>query len=180
MSRRVHEIGLTRRPGWFGPRGGSDPTALRNKAAELYEQGFNLRQVAEQLGVSSSTITKVLHEAQVPMRRPGYRSREQPPRTLVDDRYADPAIADCLRRFAVRRPGTDTWNPATPWESYAPLPLDPNLVRELYAEIGLSAQHVAMLCGLGVTAVRNRIAGAGITLRPRSQTCPWNQRRSGL
>ncbi|MGH2867696.1 MAG: winged helix-turn-helix domain-containing protein, partial [Acidimicrobiales bacterium] len=179
VSRRVRELRLTRRPGRFGSRVGGDRTDLRDKAAELYEQGSNLLQVAAQLGVSSSTVTKVLHEAQVPMRRPGYRSREQPPRTLVDDLYGDPAIAACLRRFAVRRPGVDTWNPATPWESYAPLPLDPDLVRELYVEIGLSAQHVAMLCGLGVTAVRNRMADAGIATRPRSQPCPWSQRRSG-
>jgi hypothetical protein len=177
VSRRVRELALTRRPGWFGSRVGGDRTELRDTAAELYEQGLSLRQVGEQLGVSSVTVTKVLHEAQVPIRRPGYRSREQPPRTLVDDLYADPAIDDCLRRFAVRRPGTEAWNPATPRESYAPLPLDPDLVRELYVEIGLSAQHVAMLCGLGVTAVRNRMADAGIAPRPRSQPCPWSQRR---
>lgn len=179
VSRRVRELRLTRRPGRFGPRAGGDRAELRDKAAELYEQGLNLRQVAEQLGVSSVTVTKVLHEAQVPMRRPGYRSREQPPRTLVDDLYADPAVGDCLRRFAVRRPATDAWNPATAWESFAPLPLDPDLLRELYVEIGLSTHHIAMLCGLGVTAVRNRMDHAGITLRPPNQPCPWNQRRSG-
>lgn len=177
LSRRVHELGLTRRPGWFGSRLGRERGELLAQAAELYgQQNLSLDQVAKQLAVSATTVARLLHEAQVPVRRPGYRGRDQPPSTLVDDLYADPAIADCLRRFGVRQPGTDTWNPATAWESFAPLPLDLDLVRELYVDVGLATSHIALVCGLGATSVRNRMADAGITMRPQSQRCPWGQR----
>ena len=70
--------------------------------------------------------------------------------------------------------------PATRWESYAPLPLDPQLLRELYLDIGLTLGHVALLCGVGTMATRARMTACNVTLRRSGVPCPWNQRQEGL
>lgn len=180
LSRRVRELALVKRPGRFGSRTGYGRDDLGQRAADLYGQGLGVGQVGRQLGVSGTTIVRALHEARIPLRGGGWRGRGQSPRTLLDDLYGDPAIADCLRRHQVKSPDpAGDWTPATRWESYAPLPLAPQLLRELYDDIGLALSHIALLCGVGVSAVRNGLRAAGVSLRPGGVPCPWNQQRMG-
>jgi predicted DNA-binding protein (UPF0251 family)/DNA-binding phage protein len=177
LSSRCRELSLIPRPGAFGPRTGYSTEDLAAEATRFYTDGLNVHQVADRLGVSSSTVWAALHKAQVPLRGTGWRGREQQPRTLIEDLYGDPLISDCLRHHQVHQPPLEQWRPARRWESYAPLPLAGLLLRELYVDIGLSIAHIAMLCGVGTTQVRNRLGQLGVTMRGSRTLCPWNERR---
>jgi lambda repressor-like predicted transcriptional regulator len=45
------------------------------RAADLYAQGWTLRQVGAELGVSQTTVSEQLRRAGVTMRRGGHRSQ---------------------------------------------------------------------------------------------------------
>jgi len=81
LRRRLHALGLTRRPGTFAPRLPS-PTrqGLAGRAPTLYRQGWTLKQIAEELGTSVSTVRAALVAARVPVRGAGGgpRSSERP------------------------------------------------------------------------------------------------------
>jgi len=145
----------------------------------LYGTGMTMREVGRRLGVSSGTISNVLHAAKEPV-RPGGGSRPEaggPPRTLIADLYADTDIVGALRRHQVQVPENDDWHVAGAFQTYVPLPVPTTLLRELYTDIGLSTHHIALLIGLGDLATRNRLIQAGVTFRPSHQPCPWNRRR---
>ncbi len=74
LRRRLHALGLTRRPGTFAPRLPS-PTrqGLAGRAPTLYQQGWTLKQIGEQLGTSVSTVRAAL----VGCPRPGPRRRRR-------------------------------------------------------------------------------------------------------
>jgi transposase len=179
LRRRIAETGLTRRPGTFAPRSAWSPNVLQAKAVQLYATGMTMRQVGARLGVSAATISQALHAAKVPV-RPGGGSRPEAhgaPRTLISDLYADPGIVAALRRHHVQVPDEADWQVTDAFHSYAPLPVPAALLQELYADIGLSIHHIAMLIGVGDFATRNRLIQAGVTFRPSQQRCPWNRRR---
>ncbi len=112
LRRRLHALGLTRRPGTFAPRLPS-PTrqGLAGRAPTLYQQGWTLKQIGQQLGTSVSTVRAALVAARVPVRGAGGgpRSSERPARVLLDDLYADPDIVAVLAEHGVRRPGAHGW-----------------------------------------------------------------------
>lgn len=177
LSKRLRELGLIKRsPGSFGSRGPMPIEKLRELAAELYGSGLTMREVGGELEVSVSTVRQALHDAQVPVRRSGGRSFEDPPRTLIDDLYADRAVCRVLRRHGVRIP--ESWAPTGPFESLAPLPVSGELLADLYDEVGLAMLHIAMVLGVGQEAVRRGLLRAGVELRPRSELAPWTARRA--
>ena len=74
VRKRLRECGLAKRPGSFKPDRAKRRVELMNDAAELYgNSGMTMREVAGELGVSSSTVRELLHEAGVPVRPPGVR-----------------------------------------------------------------------------------------------------------
>jgi len=179
LRRRITEAGLTRRPGTFAPRTAWAPGVLQTTAVDLYAKGLTMREVGARLGVSSSTVSAALHAAKVPV-RPGGGARPEaqgPPRTLINDLYADPEIVAALRRHNVQVPDEVDWHVTGPFQTYVPLPVPAALLRELYVDIGLSIHHVALLLGLGDFATRNRLIRAGVSFRESAARCPWNQRR---
>jgi transposase len=176
LRRRVAEAGLTRRPGTFAPRSAWSPDVLQARAGKLYETGMTMQEVGAQLGVSTTTVSMVLHAAKVPV-RPGGGTRPEaqgPPRTLISDLYADPEIVAALRRHQVEVPDEAVTGP---FQTYLPLPVPATLLRELYDDIGLSIHHIALLIGLGDMATRNRLIQAGVPFRPSRGRCPWNRPR---
>jgi len=179
VSKRLREFGFAKRPGSFRPKTGYTAGELRQLAAELYESsGLTMRQVAAELGVSASRVRQALHEALVPVRLGG------PPRLvaglasgqMVRDLYGDPAIAAVLRSHGVVMPELDAWQPAGPFESYAPLPLSESLLRALYVERGLSMFHISLVCGVGTLSVLNGMKRHRVPLRDNGQRCPWYER----
>ena len=179
LRRRITEAGLTRRPGTFAPRSAWAPDELQARVVALYGTGMTMREVGARLGVSSGTVSNVLHAAKAPV-RPGGGSRPEadgPPRTLIADLYADPDVVAALRRYQVRVPDEADWHVAGAFQTYVPLPVPAALLKELYVDVGLSVHHIGLLIGLGDLATRNLLIQAGVTFRPAHQRCPWNSRR---
>jgi hypothetical protein len=181
LRRRLHALGLTRRPGTFAPRLPS-PTrqGLADRAPTLYQQGWTLKQIAEQLGASASTVRPALVAARVPVRGGGGgpRSSERPARALLDDLYADPDIVAVLAEHGVRRPGAAGWKRTGARQTYAPLPLTAGLLTALYLDVGLATSDIALLCGVGNNMVSSGLHEYNVELRPAKIASPWKQRHA--
>lgn len=179
LRKRLRECGMAKRPGSFKPDRADRRVELMACAAELYQDSrMTMREVAAELGVSSSTIRELLHEAGVPVRPPGVRRSQEATRErlVLRDLYRDPAVLGVLRRFDVAVLGAEGWTRVGPFETVAPLPLPAALLRELYEGLGLSAFHISLLCGVGALGVLNRLRAVGIEIRPSGQPCPWTER----
>lgn len=176
---RIHLLGLSKRPGSFTAHlPGATLQGLAARAPELYQDGWTLQQIADELGTSNQTVRLTLHDARLPVRAGGgARGEDGPARVLVDELYDDPQIIQVLRRHQVRLPGPQGWRRAGPRESYAPLPLANGLLRALYADVGLAMNEIAMLCGVGTGTVRSGLLAHHIALRSNRQASPWKQRR---
>ncbi len=181
LRRRLHALGLTRRPGTFAPRLPS-PTrqGLAGRAPTLYRQGWTLKQIAEQLATSVSTVRAALVAARVPVRGAGGgpRSSERPARVLLDDLYADPDIVAVLAEHGVRRPGAAGWKRTGARQTYAPLPLTAGLLTALYLDVGLATSDIALLCGVGNNMVSSGLHEHNVELRPAKIASPWKQRHA--
>jgi len=181
LRRRLHAPGLTRRPGTFAPRLPS-PTrqGLAGRAPTLYQQGWTLKQIAEQLATSVSTVRAALVAARVPVRGAGGgpRSSERPARVLLDDLYADPDIVAVLAEHGVRRPGAVGWKRTGARQTYAPLPLTAGLLTALYLDVGLATSDIALLCGVGNNMVSSGLHEHNVELRPAKIASPWKQRHA--
>jgi hypothetical protein len=175
LSKRLHEAGLTKRPGTFTPRGPWDQDELRDEASRLYEGGMTMKGVGQELGVSVGTVRVALHQAGVQVRRGGFASDRDEGRTLLDDLYGDPKVVKVLARHSVVVP--EEWSPAGPFESLAPLPLPTVLVRDLYEAVGLPILHMSLLLGVGQGAIRTGLTAARVDLRPAGLDAPWTTRR---
>jgi predicted transcriptional regulator len=175
LRKRLKEVGLTKKPGTFTPHTEWGHDELRGRAADLYEQGMSMKVAGEQLKVSSQTVRKALHEAQVPVRRGGFGASPDPGHTLIDDLYADAQIYQVLALHGVVIP--DEWSATGPFESLAPLPLSKKLVKALYDMVGLPIFHISLLLGVGQGAVRSALIAAGVMFRAAGVPAPWTARR---
>ncbi len=175
LSKRVGQAGLRKRPGTHTPHLPHDPADLTQRAIVGYQQGLNIHDVANRLGISASTVIQLLHDAGVPIRPGGlpHNTDGRPPYVLIDDLYADPDVRAVLSRHHVVVPPPGHWRKAGPHESYAPLPLSGQLLRELYVDVGLACSHIALLCGVGRTYVYDGLAQHGITPRQPGAASPW-------
>jgi len=181
LRRRLHALGLTRRPGTFAPRLPS-PTrkGLAGRAPTLYQQGWTLKQIGEQLGTSVSTVRAALVAARVPVRAGGGgpRSSERTARVLLDDLYADPDLVAVLAEHGVRRPGAAGWKRTGARQTYAPLPLTAGLLTALYLDVALTTSDIALLCGVGNNMVSSGLHEHNVELRPAKIASPWKQRHA--
>ena len=181
LRRRLHALGLTRRPGTFAPRLPS-PTrqGLAGRAPTLYQQGWTLKQIAEELGTSVSTVRAALVAARVPVRGAGGgpRSSERPARVLLDDLYAGPDVVAVLAEYGVRRPGAVGWQRTGARQTYAPLPLTAGLLTALYLDVGLATSDIALRCGVGNTMVSSGLHEHNVELRRAKIARPWKQRHA--
>lgn len=178
LRKRLRECALAKRPGSFKPQRAERRAALMAEAAELYgEAHLAMRDVATELGVSTSTVREMLHEAGVPVRPPGVgRSGSARERRVLRDLYRDAEVIAVLRRFDVVVQSAEDWSRIGPFEAVAPLPLPAELLRALYGRLGLSAFHIGLLCGVGALGVLNRLRAVGVEVRPAGQPCPWTVR----
>ena len=179
LRKRLREFGFANRPGSFRPKLARRRADLTADAVELYAPaGTTMRDVASELGISTSTVRELLHEAGATVRPPG-RHPIGTDRRVLRDLYRDPDVVDVLHRFAVVVQDPRRWSRPSPYETVAPWPLPAELLEELYVRLGLSAFHIGLLCGFGTLAVLNRLRTLGIDVRPGGQPCPWTQRRYG-
>ena len=179
VRKRLRECGIAKRPGTFRRKSDLSADDLHRLATELYTDGLTMAQVGEELGVSVTTVAHALHEAQVPVRPSGvaHGTGEVRERRLLKDLYADPDVRAVLARHGVLIQDPAAWRRPLPTEAVAPLPLSRELLHDLYADVGLSTFHIALVCGVGTMFVLGRLHAYGIPVRPRSQPCPWSKRR---
>ncbi|HEV2070349.1 MAG TPA: hypothetical protein VGR26_11185 [Acidimicrobiales bacterium] len=180
VRKRLRQCQLAKRPGTFVPKLGRDRAEVSADAAELYEAGHGMREVSEVLGISSSEVRELLHEAGVSVRPPGLPSAaDQRHRRLLEDLYGDSQVIDVLERFDVPVQDPSQWTRPSPFETLVDLPLPEALVRELYVDVGLSGYHISLLCGVGALSVMNRLHALRIPIRPSGRSCPWTARTYG-
>ena len=176
VRKALDEAGLFKRLGSFTPRALWEPDELRQRCAELYEEGLSMKAVGEEMGVSVGTVRVALHQAGVPVRRGGFASQLNEGATLLDDLYGDPKVLKILARYHVVIP--EEWAPTGPFASLAPFPLASGLVTALYERVGLPIFHMSLLLGVGQGAVRGALKAAGVALRASSEPAPWTSRRA--
>lgn len=172
LRKRLRACGLVKRPGSFRPKLVRDREELTADAAELYEAGLNLREVADEVGVSASLVREILHEAGVAVRPPPGSGSE---RHLLRDLLRDPVVLAVLRRFDVDVRDPAAWARPGPFDTLVELPIPEGLLRALYVDVGLSAYHVALVCGVGTMAVATRLRAVGIDRRAPGPS-PWTLR----
>ncbi len=96
-------------------------------------------------------------------------------RHLLQDLLQDPDVLAVLRRFDVDVPDPAAWTRPGPFETLVELPIPAGLLSALYVEVGLSAYHVALVCGVGTMAVMSRLRALGIDRRAPGPS-PWTLR----
>ena len=90
LRKRLREFGIAKRPGSFRPKLARRRSDLMADAAELYAPaGATMRDVADELGISTSIVRELLHEAGVTVRPPG-RHPIGTERRVLRDLYRDP------------------------------------------------------------------------------------------
>lgn len=141
-----------------------DPGELRHA---YVEDGLTAAEIAADFGVSKNIVLEALHAHRVPVRPSGPSAA--PPVVLLDALYADPAVTNALARHGIdqRRVGgwlRDRWT--------RPAELTEQALRDLYVDVGLSAQHISLLTGHATDAVRSRLQAAGIPARSAGRS-PW-------
>lgn len=180
LRRRLKELGITKRPGTFGPKP-ARTNRLVARACLLYTSGLSMTAVADKLGISATQVALILTEAGVPIRRPGPRppDDDSPTRRVLRQLYQDPDIRQALARWNIRIQDPDNWERPTPFQRLAPDPLPPNLLEHLYSELGLTIHHISILTGIGTTGVKGQLHRAGITPHPPGPS-PWTRRQTAL
>ena len=84
---------------------------------------------------------------------------------LLRELYEDSQIRAVLQRHGVRLVDPDDWQPPGPNQAFAARPLDRTLLAELYQDLGLSAWHIELLCGVSESNVLQQLHRHAITVR---------------
>lgn len=124
-----------------------DPQELRSM---YLDQGMRVDDIAAILGSSNILVYRAMHRYHLPVAR--YTGQE--PRVRYDDLMADSRVAEALAAAGIEPPGVDP-----------PLrrrPLQPELLRVLVGELGLSSLDVELLTGRDAVMVRADCAHSGI------------------
>lgn len=180
LRRRLRESGITERRGTFGPKPASTNRVVA-RACLLYTSGLSMTAVGAELGISATQVALILAEADIPVRRPGPRPLydDPPTRRVLTQLYQDPDVRQALERWNIDVQDSDNWERPTPFQSLAPDPLPPDLLRHLYNNLGLTIHHISILTGIGTTGVKGQLHRLGITPRPPGPS-PWTRRHTAI
>lgn len=171
---RLAEAGIVRR------HRGNRPLSARRALAEadldtLYVVAeLSAQEVGGLLEASRGAVLRNAHETGLPVRVGGPAPRKGPESIeLIDALYADPLVAATLERHQVPvRPAGGRL-----WERFPdPVPVSAPLLRELYAECGVSITHIELLTGQRAITVQRALVAAGVALRPPGGRSPFLRR----
>ena len=123
-------------------------------------------EIGNMLGADPGTVLFRMHEAGIPVRRwfESRGERSNPGAAALERLYADPTVSAILNRFGVERraaplPRPDRRRPPS-------ARLDPDLLRALYVDAGLSTYRIELLTGVDQLAVLAQLHDAAIAVRP--------------
>ncbi len=144
--------------------------------------GLSAAETGRILGVSGQIVLRSAHDEGLPVRIGGPEPSQGPGEIeLVEALYADPQVRRVLARHHVaRRPAGGSI-----WQRFpVPVPVSPELARELYVTCGLAVRHIELLTGQPAQTVLRQLDVQGITRRPAGGRSPfmrrWRQRLSSV
>jgi hypothetical protein len=136
--------------------------------------GLSAAETGLLLGVSLRVVLRTAHDLGLPVRIGGPPPRHGPAEIeLVDALYADPLVRGALERHGIA---------AVPaggaiWERFpARLPIDPDLITELYVNCGLGLRHIELLSGTPAETLRLVLRRQGVPLRDPGGRSPFMRR----
>ncbi len=142
---------------------------------QLYvHAGLSAADIGRLLGVSRQVVLRTAHDLGLPVRVGGPEPRYGPTEIeLVDALYADPLVRQTLRRHGIgRRPAGGQI-----WERFpTPIPVRPELARELYLKCGLGVRHIELLTGQPAQTVLRVLRVQGVPRRPAGGRTPFLRR----
>jgi transposase len=145
------------------------------EVARLYrDSGLTADAAAALLGVSRATFLRAAHEHGIAVRPSAVMASRSEPIELIDTLYADALVSAVLRRHGVPEvpPGGPIWQ-----RFPKPVPLTPQLCRELYVEGGVATTHIELLTGNPEYRVRAALQSAGVQPRLGGGRSPFLRRR---
>lgn len=145
-----------------------EPQQLRT----LYvDEQWTVRQIADHLGVDAALVNFAMHTHRIPVRHGG-NGLQDDAIVLLDELYANTQVVAVLEHHhvPVRRRGGSLAR-----RFPRPKPLDPDLVDELYAKLGLSATQISLITGHSASNVLDLLRRNGTPSRTASRS-PWYER----
>jgi hypothetical protein len=143
--------------------------------AEFYVRaGLSAAETGRLLGVSGQVVLRAAHDEGFPVRVGGPEPRSGPTEIeLVDALYAGPLVQQALSRHGlVSRPASGPI-----WQRFpVPLPVSPELAKELYVRCGLGVRHIELLSGQPAQTILRLLHAQGIPLRPAGGRSPFMRR----
>jgi transposase len=179
VRRALARAGIRRRQVWQGNLAGRQGVDHR-LLEELYvDQQLSATQVGLLVGLSATSVLHRLHQQGVPVRAPGLPRRRRSQhsgrqaRVLLRELYEDSQIRAVLQRHGVRLVDPDDWQPPGPNQAFTARPLDRILLAELYGDLGLSAWHIELLCGVSESNVLQQLHRHAIMVRTGEGFSPY-------
>jgi transposase-like protein len=175
---RLAEYGIRRRN--RGGRSREDRLAVpRATLLRLYVAGgMTAEAIARLLAMSRATVLRTAHDLGLAVRVGGPPSHDGPTEIrLIDALYADVLVRRALRRHRIPevRAGQPIWR-RFPQQ----VDLSREALAELYADCGLSTQHIELLSGIPSMTVGRRLRAIGVGLRSPGGRSPFLQRWRAL
>jgi transposase len=148
----------------------------RQTLLDLYvESGLTAAEVGERTGAPLQKVLAALHDNGLPVRIHDHTQNRS--MILLDLLYQDTAVREALDRHRVPVRA----QPGKLHERFpAPVPLTPELLRDLYTGCGLSVVHIEMLTGQPAATVTRLLKRAEVRLRPAGGLSPFLRRHRGL
>lgn len=171
---RLHARGVRMRTrGWANRE---DRAAAPEEAlVELYiRAGLSAAETGRRLGVPGRVVLRTAHDQGLAVRIGGPEPRHGPGEIeLIDALYADPMVQQMLsiHKISTRPAGGPIW-----LRFPAPVPISPNLARELYVSCGLGLRHIELITGQPAETVRGLLRTQGISLRRPGGRSPFMRR----
>jgi hypothetical protein len=172
---RLHRYGVQARTrgGWNREQRGTITAEL---LVQLYVQlGLSAEAVGQRLGTSARVVLRSAHDYGLPVRTRGAFPGQDPPEDieLIEALYADPLIADALRRHGIAHvPAGGPIYVRFP----TPAALNTPLVKDLYWACGIGIRHIELLTGQPAITVRGFMRRSGIPLRHPGGRTPFLRR----
>jgi hypothetical protein len=169
---RLARYGIDRRH-----RGGWDRTDRTSVEPDSIENLYVKKeppaeQVGNELGVNRRIVLRAAHSYGLPVREGGTPAPDRGIR-LIEALYGDPEVISVLREHhvpLVRRPGQL-------WQRFPnPIPLNAELVADLYTKCGLSSFQIELVTGHPSMTILHWLEHAGIDRRRRGGRSPFLRR----